>query len=195
MSDVTQTFSQLILTYGPGAMLDLPDHAVIVSGLQGWRYAGNWEPVSEERLLSVLRQQLGEKLGPNFSGIRQPPLYDEERHDHNAPGVEVILFPTWFTADEPKLPAATSRSPNGDSASEEKRRRMIEFGDLTATSAGKLSYNGEGKKADVNPVRFVAACSKGHLQDIDWRFLVHRNGERSCRKPLYWIERGVSSDP
>jgi hypothetical protein len=195
MSDVTQSFSQLLLTYGPGAMLDLPEHAVVVSGLQGWRYSGNWQPVSEERLLSVLRQQLGEKLGPNFSGIRQPPAQDEERHDHNAPGVEVTIFPTWFTADEPKRPVAADSSSDDNGASDEKRRRMIEFSDLTATAAGKLSYNGEGKKVDVNPVRFVAACSKGHLQDIDWRFLIHRNGDRSCRKPLYWVERGVSSDP
>ena len=47
----------------------------------------------------------------------------------------------------------------------------------------------------LNPVRFVAACSKGHLQDIDWRFVTHITGDRTCRKPLYWVERGVSSDP
>ena len=35
MADITQSFSQLLLTYGPGAMLDLPEHAVVVSGLQG----------------------------------------------------------------------------------------------------------------------------------------------------------------
>ena len=28
--------SQLITTYGPGAMIDLPDYSVIVSGLQDW---------------------------------------------------------------------------------------------------------------------------------------------------------------
>ena len=77
----------------------------------------------------------------------------------------------------------------------EKRRRIVEFTDLTVTNAGKLSYKGDAKKAEVNPIRFVGACAKGHLQDIDWRFLAHRNGDRSCRKPLFWVERGVSSDP
>jgi hypothetical protein len=192
MADVTQSFSQLLLTYGPGAMLDLPDHAVVVSGLQGWRHVGsNWQPVAEERLIPLLREQLGEKLGPNFSQLRQPPAYDEEKHDTNAPGVEVLVFPTWFTVDEITSPGGEGQG----GPSDEKRRRLVEFTDLTTTKAGKLSYSGDGKKSGVNPIRFVAACPKGHLQDINWRFMAHRNGDRSCRKAMYWVERGVSSDP
>ena len=72
---------------------------------------------------------------------------------------------------------------------------MVEFSDLTVTNAGKLSFKGEAKRAEVNPIRFVGACAKGHLQDINWRFIAHRNADRSCRKPLFWVERGVSSDP
>ena len=32
----------------------------------------------------------------------------------------------------------------------------------------------DGKKSDVTPIRFVCACEKGHLQDIDWKWVVHR---------------------
>ena len=174
--------------------MDLPEHAVVVSGLQGWRYAGNWQPVAEERLVPLLRQQLGDKLGADFAGLRQPPVYDEERKDDRAPGVEVMIFPTWFTVDEAGQRGAVDSTEEGN-PSGEKRRRLVEFNDLTVTKAGKLTYVIDGKKAEVNPVRFVAACPKGHLQDIDWRFLAHRNGDRSCRKALYWVERGVSSDP
>ena len=184
MADITQSFSQILLTYGPGAMLDLPDNAVVVSGLQGWRYGADWQPVAEDRLVPLLRQQLGNKLGANFSGLRQPPLYDEERHDDRAPGVEVLLFPTWFTVDEPTRPGGSDADDGEGAFASEKRRRLVQFADLSVTRTGKLSYRIDGKKADVNPVRFVAACAKGHLQDIDWRFLAHRNGDRSCRKPL-----------
>ena len=195
MADITQNFSQLLLTYGPGAMLDLPEHAVVVAGLQDWRYTGSgWRPVEEERLVALLRQQLGAKLSPTFAGLRHPPMYDEERHDPNAPGVEVRLFPTWFLVDESSA-AANDVGPGSSAPGAEKRRRIVEFADLTVTNAGKLSYKGDAKKADVNPIRFVGACAKGHLQDIDWRFLAHRDGDRSCRKPLFWVERGVSSDP
>ena len=195
MADITQNFSQLLLTYGPGAMLDLPEHAVVVAGLQDWRYAGsNWRPVEEERLVALLRQQLGAKLSPSFAGLRHPPMYDEDRHDANAPGVEVRLFPTWFLVDESSA-SDDDAAPGAAAPGTEKRRRIVEFSDLTVTNAGKLSYKGDAKKAEVNPIRFVGACAKGHLQDIDWRFLAHRNADRSCRKPLFWVERGVSSDP
>ncbi|WP_442755891.1 DrmB family protein [Methylocystis sp. JAN1] len=190
MPDITQTFSQLLLTYGPGAMLDLPDHAVVVSGLQDWRYDANWRPIEEERLVALLRAQLGGKLSADFQGLRPPPMLDEERRDKNAPGVDVRLFPTWFVVDE-----ASGGAEDGGGSSSEKRRRIVEFSDLSIGSTGKLTYKGDAKKTEVNPIRFVGTCAKGHLQDIDWRWLAHRNGERNCRKPLFWVERGVSSDP
>jgi Domain of unknown function (DUF1998) len=193
MADITQNFSQLLLTYGPGAMMDLPDNAVVVSGLQDWDYKGsNWKPVEEERLVALLKQQLGDKLSPTFAGLRHPPMYDEERRDANAPGVGVRLFPGWFLVNE--TPGkGTDALPAG--AGNEKRRRMVEFSELDVTAGGRLSYTGLGSKIGVNPIRFVGACTKGHLQDISWRYLTHRGRDQSCRKPLYWVERGVSSDP
>ncbi|SMC91814.1 hypothetical protein SAMN06297251_11282 [Fulvimarina manganoxydans] len=72
---------------------------------------------------------------------------------------------------------------------------MVRFEKLDRTVAGKLTFKLGKKKLAVNPIRFVAACSTGHLQDIDWCFVFHRGGETSCRKPLFWMERGVTSDP
>ncbi|WP_315813845.1 DUF1998 domain-containing protein [Bradyrhizobium sp. SZCCHNR2028] len=195
MADITQNFSQLLLTYGPGAMMDLPDNAVVIGGLQDWDYKGsNWKPVEEERLVALLKQQLGTKLSPTFSGLRHPPMFDEERRDSNAPGVGVRLFPGWFLVNE--APSnGTAVVPAGAAPGNEKRRRMVEFSELDVTAGGRLSYTGSGSKIGVNPIRFVGACTKGHLQDIAWRYLTHRGKDQSCRKPLYWVERGVSSDP
>lgn len=192
MADITQSFSQLLLTYGPGAMLDLPDHAVVTAGLQDWRFGPNLQTVAEDRLVPLLQQQLGDKLSPTFEGLRQPPVFNEERRDDHAPGIGVRLFPTWFIVDEATVDAAGVEK----SSAPEKRRRMVEYDELTVSkSGGKLSYRGDGRNAVVNPIRFVAACAKGHLQDIEWRYIVHRGGDLTCRKPLYWVERGVSSDP
>jgi hypothetical protein len=50
MADITQNFSQLLRTYGLGAMLDLPENAVVVAGLQDWDYKGsNWRPIEDDR--------------------------------------------------------------------------------------------------------------------------------------------------
>ncbi|TGS92713.1 DUF1998 domain-containing protein [Mesorhizobium sp. M2D.F.Ca.ET.171.01.1.1] len=188
MPDTTQSFSQLLLTYGPGAMLDLPDHAVVVAGLQGWNHSGQWLPIEEQRLVPLLREQL--QLGPEFEGLRPPPEQDEDRHDDRRPGVDAMVFPTWFTVEEAQQPAGQTP------ATSETRRRMVEFEHLQIRGE-KLSYVDPvgGKRLGVNPIRFVGACAKGHLEDVDWRGLVHRGGDRSCRKPMFWVERGVSSDP
>lgn len=187
MVDTTQSFSQLLLTYGPGAMLDLPNHAVVVSGLQGWNYSGGHKQIEEERLVPLLRQELG--LGPEFMGLRAPPEMDEERHDTARPAVDVVLFPKWFTVEDG---GATGVS---GAAAGETWRRMVEFSQLTISGDRMRFSDDAGKKHEVNPIRFVAACSKGHLEDIEWRWLVHRNGDRSCKRPMFWVERGVSSDP
>ena len=107
--------------------------------------------------MPLLRQQLGDKFVPNFAGLRQPPVQEEERRDDRAPGIEVLVFPTWFTVDESGPKPSPSDEGNPSKASE-KQRRIVEFSDLTVTKAGKLSYKADGKKVEVNPVRFVAAC-------------------------------------
>ena len=45
----------------------------------------------------------------------------------------------------------------------------------------------------MTPIRFVCACDKGHLQDIDWRWVVHGSG--ACHEPMWVEEKGTSADP
>ena len=45
--------SQIITTFGPGAMLDLPKHSVLVAGLDHWR--GSGEEIVEPRLIEKLK--------------------------------------------------------------------------------------------------------------------------------------------
>ena len=51
----------------------------------------------------------------------------------------------------------------------------------------------DGRKSDVTPIRFVCACDKGHLQDIEWRWVVH--GAVPCQEPMWVEEKGTSADP
>lgn len=58
----------------------------------------------------------------------------------------------------------------------------------------KNQYTDEDqKKHPVVPVRFVRACPKGHIGEIDWYFFVHE-GETSCRRNLWIDEQGTSGD-
>lgn len=180
MSKVTQSFSQLMTTFGPGAMMDMPDHAVMVSGLSDWDWAGSVE-IIEPRLLTLLREQLAEQNPHPKFHLRTPPLHDDDLHKKDPTGIGARIFPQWFL-----LGLAETKG-------RETRREMRQFARLT-TSAGKLKAEIDGKKVDVTPVRFVAACPRGHIEDIDWRQMAH-GGKTNCRRTLKWVERGVSADP
>ena len=191
MSRVTQSHSQFLFTYGPGAMLDLPDHAVLIAGLQDWDSRAS-RVIEEGRLTDLLRTLDDERLPEGTVPIlRTPPYDDEEQHGDRAAGVAVRVFPEWFVCDS----GDDADGAGDDGRRRETRRHLVHFRELDATNAGKLTFRLDGSRVAVNPIRFVAACPKGHLQDIEWRRLVHRGGDLSCRDRLSWVERGVSSDP
>ena len=53
--------------------------------------------------------------------------------------------------------------------------------------------NGRYEKRPVVATRFVRACSKGHVDDIDWYQFVH-GPDDPCRRRLWLDERGTSGD-
>ena len=66
--------SQLITTYGPGAMVDLHDCSVVIGGLNFWMYGPDQPPdeIDEPRLIAKLRQS----LNVGSLRLRKPPVYD-----------------------------------------------------------------------------------------------------------------------
>jgi hypothetical protein len=46
---------QVITTYGPGALIDLPRHSAIVGGLDTWPNIGDLEEITEPRLTRKLQ--------------------------------------------------------------------------------------------------------------------------------------------
>ena len=96
--------SQLITTYGPGAMVDLPDHSVVIGGLNLWNYGPDKsvEIIDEPRLLAKLRQSLRIKnlqlqkppineTGPG--GLKTKKLYAV---DHDGDKMDRSVFKTNF---------------------------------------------------------------------------------------------------
>ena len=90
--------SQLMYTYGVGAIIDLPKFSVIVTGLEDWdtnpEYA---RPIVEDRLLMAVRYQLREVrklLSPPVvpdTGMPADPFDSPARV-----GVPVAAFPRWM---------------------------------------------------------------------------------------------------
>ncbi|WP_375380986.1 DrmB family protein [uncultured Sphingomonas sp.] len=185
---VTLRQSQLVTSFGPGAMVDLPTRSVIMGGLDLWhmRERGSWQPVHEPRAVAVLEALLraNRRLDDGVAlTLRTPPVDDEGRRGTGEPpGVEARIFPTWFVARE------------AVEADGLRRRRLARWRDLDPRGRVDL-VDDDGRRLGVTPIRFVAGCRKGHLQDVDWSYAVHAGSKERCAQPLWLEERGTSGDP
>src|ERR1035437_9334916 len=99
MSKNTQRLSQVISTFGPGAMVDLPTRSVVIGGLEQWGMAGGGftilsEPRLQERLERLLRDR--NRLDPSKSlSLRTPPI-TEVAPNGEPRGISSAIFPAWF---------------------------------------------------------------------------------------------------
>jgi hypothetical protein len=165
--------SQIVTTFGPGALVDLPTWSVIVGGLDHWQGVG--EEIHEPRLVEKLKQLLGMPLLRLFA-----PPHDSETPGGPKTGITAWQFPEWFITQDVRVAerGAATRS-----------RRLVH---RKALSKGKY-IDSDRRKHPVVPIRFVRACRMGHIGDVDWYRFVH--GEQSpCRRQLWMDERGTSGD-
>jgi hypothetical protein len=163
--------AQVVQTFGPGAMLDLPEYSVLVSGLEHWR--GVDQEIQEPRLaakLSMLLDGMPVVLkAPPAAGDDVAPM---------ATGIRVWQFPEWFVTRDLDVDGA------GDRSRLLLHRRHLQKGRF---------LDRERKKRPVVPIRFVRACRRGHIGDIDWLLFVHYGGP-DCRRQLFIDERGTTGD-
>ena len=161
--------SQLITTFGPGSMMDLPDHSVLIGGLDHW--SGDKEEIVEPRLLDKLKQA----MGVNELKMHSPPA------DHGDPtkppnGVVAWQFPEWFITQNAIF--------SEDGKAKFRSRRLVH---RTALSRGSF-IDRDKKRQHVVPVRFVRACKHGHIGDIDWIKFLHDENECSKKPSRLWLD-------
>lgn len=178
VGDVRPT--QLLWTYGPGALIDLPNLSVMTMGLERWDEE-QCTPVEEARLLAAVKKVLGKQV----ERLRIPPyLRDENASPLSAEGkigVPVRPFPRWLRCVKCQLLAEYDSGlfkvkPNPF------RPEKIHF----------VHENCEkGSKSEAVPARFLLACKNGHLDDFPWHWFVH-GGKDDCKGTLRFFESGAS---
>lgn len=165
--------SQVITTYGPGALIDLPRDSAIMAGIDDWGSA--LERLDEPRVQQVLARMTGVR-GPE---LRIPPVPDPAEFWSTSPkGIDAYRFPEWFIVQEsPKWaePASPDRP---------RSRRLVH---LRALDKGRF----DGRS--VVATRFVMACPRGHVADFPWSAFVHR-GPTRCLGPLWLDETGATGE-
>ncbi|MBL8217534.1 MAG: DUF1998 domain-containing protein [Bryobacterales bacterium] len=164
---------QVVTTYGPGSMTDLEKLSVLMGGLDYW--LGEMVEIPEPRLQAKVAKVLGK------AGVRlQSPPAAERDEDGATSGVPSFIFPEWYLTQDALQDGEAAR-----------QRRLVPRRVLT-----KGKYVDDGKKKSVVPVRFVRACRKGHIGDLDWYEFVH-GGKSNCAsqgRALHMEERGTSGD-
>ncbi|MCA9664094.1 MAG: DUF1998 domain-containing protein [Myxococcales bacterium] len=172
--------SQIVTTFGPGSMVDLLDHAILVGGLDYWEHRRGKTVLQNVRLRDRLAEMFAEadiELA-KFDTFVEPPAGDENQPDKGH-GVQALEFPQWFVCQECR--ALVHARHLGDPKGEGKRYRH------------HCAERRQKKGADCVPVRFVAACKEGHLSEWPWPAWVHQ-GRGDCVMPDLRLEEGETGD-
>jgi hypothetical protein len=163
--------SQVITTWGPGALLDLPLYSVIVGSLESWPKVGELEEIDEPRLSRKLQAMTGVTLPRLYA----PPA-DSNDPQERPQGIGIRRFPLWFLVQE-----------EGGGKEEPSRSRRL----VHRKALDEKTWRFDGHR--VVPTRFVRACKNGHVDDLDWKWFVH-GSESTCFKQLWLDEQGTSGD-
>ena len=178
--------SQLLWTYGPGALIDLPSLSVVTLGIDQWE-KDRCQPIPEPRLLAAVRKVLGAQV----ENLSMPPFQKSELVDPWSAeaniGVPVRPFPRWMRCVKCGLlsPFDAGLFEIKENRFRPERTRFVHKG--CRGSKGDQP----AKDADAVPARFLLACRDGHLDDFPWHYFVH-GGNGSCKGTLRFFESGAS---
>lgn len=156
--------SQLISPWGVGSMVDFPgDESLMVCGLDAWPFAKEECPIAfkfeEERLQTRLR----------VNHFRLPPDYRIPAPGVIYPNLKIpfVRFPQWHYC--PRCGDMRDLSP----FSGPQKCNAPNFADgLNCASLNRW------RRPGLLPVRFMAVCNRGHIQDFPFMEWVHR--EHHC---------------
>lgn len=148
--------SQVITTFGPGAIVDLQTLSVVVAGVDDWR-TDDEQRIQEPRLERNLGVQCFYSAPP------------AEGEYNKRPGtLPSYLFPRYQVCSNAQC--GTLSEPSEQSFKRHETRPIF----LCQLCGGKTP---------VNPAPFIVACPSGHMDDFPWREFAHR-GHTSCRQPM-----------
>lgn len=178
--------SQLLYSYGVGALIDLPKLSVIIAGLDDWPTDPAFtKPIIEDRLLTAVRftlRQVRQLLPPPIipeTGLSPDPFDTTTA----TVGVPVATFPRWLVCPVCHLLAPLSSG----------LFKLKEEPFHPDRTAYRHETCQKARSPEAVPARFLVACEAGHLDDFPWHEFVHR-GEECPNALLRLEERGATGE-
>jgi hypothetical protein len=167
--------SQLMHTFGVGAMVDLPNFSVIVSGLDEWKTDYSAE-IAEERLLRAVRSETA--LGmEKVTSLRAAPWLEETKNPFEQwawTGVPVLPFPRWMRCTACNL-LTTIDGGLLELSQNPWRPDQTRY-------LHKSCAKTRGKPPTAVPARFVVACPESHIDEFPWLEFAHNQTGGTCPK-------------
>lgn len=152
--------SQVITTFGPGAIVDLETLSVIVAGIDRW-------PIDDDLAIHEPRLQRALRVKRFFSARPSEGSFYNKRGT-----VPAYLFPRYQVC-----PVCQTLSTLAEGYTEYESK----WQEIVCKAPG---CRGRGKNRAITvPAPFVVACPAGHIDDFPWPEYVHR-GAATCRKKL-----------
>lgn len=165
--------SSALMTYGPGAIVDMRASEAPVSGV----HCGLEDWDSEAPLIGsltnqkIIERRLCYKLGKRY--FRLPPvverkLFGSRNSSEKDFSLLIRRFPNWLQCPSCSKLKESTKWP------QEPGFAFRYCASCTERRPGK-------KKVFTVPVRFVVACENGHLEDFPWNWWVRH--QKSCSNP------------
>ena len=170
--------SSLLYTYGPGAIMDLPQFTIMPTGLDDWdriwnRREGEPPRIHAPRLREVVRTHMRSP----FVQLRPFPWQPKRNAFSNEGvdlGVPARVFPQWLRCTGCDLLGLVSQFSYINTHPYRTDQARFEH----AKCPGR---GGAGKAArPAVPARYLLACAMGHLDEFPYDLWVHRG--RNCEK-------------
>ncbi len=187
--------TSLLYTYGPGAIMDLPQFTVMPAGLDDWEriYArrDTTKTVHAPRLLETVRTILGYQVR-ELRPFPWAPKRSFASKDSDDLGVPARVFPQWLRCTGCDLLAPISRYAYTNT--HPYRTDEARFEHVGCPGRGRHRAGGKSAaRRPARPARYLLVCAAGHLDEFPYAWWVHR-GER-CEKgdppTLRMIDRAV----
>lgn len=171
--------SSLLYTYGPGAIMDLPNFSIMPAGLDDWELI--WKrrdhvpTIVEPRLLNVVRLH----LGPQADALRPFPWQPKRTGLSNEGadlGIPARVFPQWFrcTGCDYLGPLPRFSYTNTHPF----RPDLAQF--THKNCPGRSGKSNKKSGSPAVPAQHLLTCTNGHLDEFPYSLWVHRG--QKCSK-------------
>lgn len=174
--------SALTYTYGPGAIMDLPNFTVMPAGLAAWEgaYTHSKREVHAPRLLEAVQYLLGNQVS-GLRGYPRPAPGDEEGKRFT--GIPARIFPQMLRCTTCHFLGRPDQFTYKNTA-------------FSRPDLAHFEHNCRKKGQPVVPAPYLLACTSGHLDEFPYEQFVHKfapcPGVKGGGAPvIHLVETGV----